>query len=134
MTEIKEAFDNTERIGVIGSPSSTGELIIDILGTAVSKRLVGNLSVFQYIQDGKDHYALGQITEIIMQNADLVIVPGIGFDHTGNRLGRGKGYYDSFLKGISPHTHSIGLGFDFQVLPTVPVAENDIPVDKVLFA
>ena len=68
MREIKEVFDNAERIGVIGSPSSTGGLTIDILGTAVNKRLVGNLSVFHYIQDGKDHYALGQITEIVMQN------------------------------------------------------------------
>lgn len=66
--EIKRAFDEAERIGVIGSPSSTGGFTVDILGTAVSKRLVGNLIIFRYIQDGKDHYALGQITEITMQN------------------------------------------------------------------
>jgi energy-coupling factor transporter ATP-binding protein EcfA2 len=69
MTEnIKNAFDNTERIGVIGSPSSTGQLTIDVLGTAVSKSLVGSLSIFNFNQDGYDHYALGQIVEIIMQN------------------------------------------------------------------
>jgi hypothetical protein len=69
MTEnIKKAFDNTERIGVIGSPSSTGQLTIDVLGTAVSKSLVGSLSVFNFNQDGYDHYALGQIVEIVMQN------------------------------------------------------------------
>ncbi len=69
MTEdIKKTFDNTERIGVIGSPSSTGQLTIDVLGTAVSKSLVGSLSVFNFKQDGYDHYALGQIVEILMQN------------------------------------------------------------------
>ncbi|MHA1250775.1 MAG: ATP-binding protein [Candidatus Helarchaeota archaeon] len=68
MSRIKDIFDNAERIGVIGSPSSTGELTIDILGTAVNKRLVGNLSIFHYIQENKDHYALGQITEIVMEN------------------------------------------------------------------
>ncbi len=66
--EIKKTFDNTERIGVIGSPSSTGQLTIDILGTAVKKNLVGSLSIFNFDQDGYDHYALGQIIEITMQN------------------------------------------------------------------
>lgn len=59
---------NPEKIGVIGSPSSTGNLTIDILGTAADKRLVGNLSFFNYNQDGKNHYALGQITEIQLRN------------------------------------------------------------------
>jgi hypothetical protein len=69
MTEdIKKTFDNTERIGVIGSPSSTGQLTIDVLGTAIGKSLVGSLSVFSFQQDGFDHYALGQIVEILMQN------------------------------------------------------------------
>jgi ABC-type oligopeptide transport system ATPase subunit len=66
--EIKKAFDGAEKVGVIGSPSSTGELTIDILGTAVNKSLVGSLSVFNFMQDGYDHYALGQIVEIMMQN------------------------------------------------------------------
>jgi hypothetical protein len=66
--EIRKTFDNTERIGVIGSPSSTGQLTIDVLGTAVNKSLVGSLSIFNFNQDGYDHYALGQIIEIMMQN------------------------------------------------------------------
>jgi hypothetical protein len=65
---LKEIIDRAERIGVIGSPSSTSKLTIDILGTAANKRLVGNLSVFNYNQDGNDHYALGQIVEIEMRN------------------------------------------------------------------
>lgn len=68
MTYIKDIFDKTENIGVIGSPSSTSELTVDVLGTAVNKGLVGKFSVFNYFQDGADHYALGQITEIFMQN------------------------------------------------------------------
>ena len=56
---IKEVFDNAERIGVIGSPSSTGRLIIDVLGTAVNKRLVGNLCVFHYIQDFQGYASPG---------------------------------------------------------------------------
>jgi len=66
--KLKKAFDGAEKIGVIGSPSSTGQLTIDILGTAVNKGLVGSLSVFNFNQDGCDQYALGQIIEIVMQN------------------------------------------------------------------
>jgi hypothetical protein len=66
--DIKQAFAQSEKIGVIGSPSSTGGLTIDVLGTAVEKSLVGHLSIFQFKQDQMDHYALGQITEITMQN------------------------------------------------------------------
>lgn len=65
---IKEAFDKAEEIGVIGSPSSTASLSLDILGTAVDKRLVGNLCVFSYLQNNLDHYALGQIIEVGMRN------------------------------------------------------------------
>jgi len=65
---IKNLFEEADFIGVIGSPSSTGELTLDIIGTAVTKGLVGKLSVFKYMQDDYDNYALGQITEIEMRN------------------------------------------------------------------
>ena len=94
---IKEAFDNAERIGVIGSPSSTGGLTIDILGTAVNKRLVGNLSIFNYIQEGDEHYALGQITEITMKNV-------WSEDPTMRGLIRQKGRVDPITERQDVHT------------------------------
>jgi len=60
--------DAAERIGVVGSPSSTGELALDILGSAASKKLVGELALFRYLQDTQQHYALGQITEVTLRN------------------------------------------------------------------
>ncbi len=66
--KLSQLIDQAERIGVIGSPSSTTELALDILSTAVDKKLVGELAIFDYIQDGLDHYALGQITEIALKN------------------------------------------------------------------
>ena len=71
---------------------------------------------------------------IDIKNLDLVIVPGLAFDKKGNRLGRGKGYYDMFLKELSPTTSSIGLAYDFQSLPLVPTTKMDVSVDKVIFA
>ena len=64
---------------------------------------------------------------------DLVIVPGIAFDRDNHRLGRGKGYYDRFLKRISPDIPTVGLAFDFQIVDHVPYEEGrDIPVSLVL--
>lgn len=51
----------------------------------------------------------------VCENIDLLIVPGVGFDKYGYRIGYGKGYYDRFIKENDLH-FSIGIGFDFQLL------------------
>lgn len=66
--QLDELVDAAERIGVIGSPSSTGELSLDIMAGAVSRKLVGELALFRYLQDNQGHYALGQITEVTLRN------------------------------------------------------------------
>lgn len=62
---------------------------------------------------------------------DLIIVPGMAFDAAGHRLGRGKGYYDRFLAQHS-QTHTIGLCFNFQLLPEVPAEPHDCRIDEVI--
>jgi 5-formyltetrahydrofolate cyclo-ligase len=69
-----------------------------------------------------------------LNELDLVIVPGLAFDKSGNRLGRGKGYYDRFLQKIPHRVTTIGLAFDFQILSSVPSTATDISVKKLLFA
>ncbi|MDP8229837.1 MAG: 5-formyltetrahydrofolate cyclo-ligase [Candidatus Gorgyraea atricola] len=66
------------------------------------------------------------------KKVDLIIVPGVAFDKKNNRLGRGKGYYDSFLKRIPKDTPKIGLGFRFQVLDKIPTTARDIPLTAVI--
>jgi hypothetical protein len=61
-------LDSSERVAVIGSPSSTAELALDVLGSAVGRKLVGELALFRFLQDGCSHYALGQITGIELRN------------------------------------------------------------------
>jgi 5-formyltetrahydrofolate cyclo-ligase len=68
------------------------------------------------------------------RDVGLVIVPGLAFDKKGNRLGRGKGYYDRFLSKIPSDVSTIGLAFDFQILPSVPATSTDISVQKVIHA
>ena len=71
---------------------------------------------------------------IKLEDLDVVIVPGIAFDRKLNRLGRGKGCYDRFLKRLPEDTASIGLAFDFQILPSLPATSTDTKVNRVIFA
>lgn len=66
--DVEQIIGQTERIGVIGSPSSTSQLALDILGVAAGRKLVGELALFGFPQDGLDHYAIGQITEVELRN------------------------------------------------------------------
>ena len=66
--ELDRIIDGTERLGVIGSPSSTSQLALDILGAAASRKLEGELALFRYLKDSSNHYALGQITEVELRN------------------------------------------------------------------
>jgi len=63
---------------------------------------------------------------------DLVVVPGRVFDRNCNRLGRGKGYFDRFLKRFNEGKKVIGLAFSEQVFDSIPVDENDVKVDIVV--
>lgn len=63
---------------------------------------------------------------------DLVIVPGMAFDISGNRLGRGKGYYDRFLSG-APHACKLGVCFPYQLVEVVPTGCHDCRMDTVVF-
>lgn len=67
------------------------------------------------------------------QQIDLALIPGMAFDRTGHRLGRGRGYYDRLLPRL-PHTYTLGICFPFQLLDTIPFEPHDIAVDEVLFA
>ena len=67
-----------------------------------------------------------------LKDIDLYVVPGIAFDKRNRRLGRGKGYYDKFLKKLPGNKITIGLAFDFQIVENLPQDSHDIPVSKVI--
>jgi 5-formyltetrahydrofolate cyclo-ligase len=71
--------------------------------------------------------------EIALGDIDMILVPGIAFDCQKNRLGRGAGYYDRFLKKIKFPTKKVGVAFEFQVLENLPVHPTfDEKVDTVV--
>lgn len=63
---------------------------------------------------------------------DLVIVPGVVFDHYGYRIGYGGGYYDRFLPKLRKDVKKIAIGFGLQVLSRVPRESFDVPVDMLI--
>jgi 5-formyltetrahydrofolate cyclo-ligase len=62
---------------------------------------------------------------------DLLLVPGIGFDRQGRRLGQGGGFYDRLLINAGG-LHTIGVAFALQVVESVTVDVTDVPVLRVV--
>lgn len=65
---------------------------------------------------------------IPIEQIGLIVVPGLGFDPQGNRLGRGAGYYDRFLARPGISAFVCALAFECQIMDAILTAENDIPV------
>lgn len=70
-------------------------------------------------------------------NIEVGVIPGMSFDKHGNRLGRGKGYYDRFLR-QAIGMHKIGICFDFQLWkgnhtqPFIPTESTDVAMNEVI--
>lgn len=61
---------------------------------------------------------------------ELMIIPAVAYDRRGNRLGRGKGFYDRLLGEVK--ATKIGVGYEFQLVDEIPVEEHDVPMDMVI--
>ena len=63
----------------------------------------------------------------------LMLLPGLAFTKTGERLGYGGGFYDRYLASIEFGAFvTCGLGYDFQVVETLPVDERDMSIEYVI--
>ena len=69
--------------------------------------------------------------EILSEEIDIVLVPGVVFDVNGCRIGYGGGYYDRLLSSM-PKVFRIGLCFDDQLIGEVPHEEHDERVDTIV--
>lgn len=65
-----------------------------------------------------------------MNKIDVVVVPGLAFDTACNRMGRGKGYYDKLLSSI-PQSLKIGVGYNHQLIDSIPIEKHDIPLSSI---
>jgi 5-formyltetrahydrofolate cyclo-ligase len=58
-------------------------------------------------------------------SADLILVPALAVDHSGQRLGRGGGSYDRALARVGPRIPTVALLYDPELLAEVPAAPHD---------
>lgn len=63
---------------------------------------------------------------------DVVVVPGLAFTKTGDRLGQGGGWYDRHLVQVRADCTTIGVCFAEQIVDTLPVEAHDITMDHVV--
>lgn len=77
--------------------------------------------------------------KVPLREIDLVIIPGVGFDFRGTRLGYGGGYYDRLLSyeskrlaKVKNHIPTIALAFEKQIGEKIPAEPHDIRVDMIV--
>ena len=109
--------------------------------------LKNSQNIDKQIQNGS--YDISEPDTFLLESAELsassilILVPGRAFTKEGDRLGRGKGYYDRFLSekivGSSPTMTSFpnfmiaGVCFDFQIKKSLPVDDRDIRMDFIFY-
>jgi 5-formyltetrahydrofolate cyclo-ligase len=68
----------------------------------------------------------------IIKPLDFILVPGLGFDSQGRRLGRGRGFYDRILSEAPVGSVKCGIAFDEQILSEIPAEAHDVSVDFIV--
>lgn len=61
---------------------------------------------------------------------EMIVVPGVAYDRNGNRVGRGKGFYDRLL--ATTKATKIGIAYDFQIVDEIEAQPHDVTVDIII--
>jgi 5-formyltetrahydrofolate cyclo-ligase len=72
------------------------------------------------------------LPRVDLSKSTVVLVPGVGFDRRGNRLGFGGGYYDRWLAAEGSGLPTVALAFDEQLLDQLEVQPHDVPVQFIV--
>ena len=133
VTLISDCFDSGKRVFVpyIGPKDE-----ISLRHISVGRNAMAVVEIF-CLEDLVDEYwgipqpvfETGK-NEANWNDIDLVVVPGLAFDPSGNRIGYGAGYYDRFLSEIQ--STSVGLCFEENIFDVLPQATHDVNVEYVV--
>lgn len=63
---------------------------------------------------------------------NLAIIPGIGFDERGGRIGYGTGFYDRLMPNLDSTTRRVALAFECQIVPHIPMESHDRYIDIII--
>ena len=70
--------------------------------------------------------------EVNAEDLDIVMVPGVGFDRRGGRMGNGQGYYDRLLEKVRADCPLVAICYESQLFDEVLVGPHDVFMDKVI--
>ena len=119
---IKESISLGKTVVVPKSVTKNNALILSRL-TDWNNLEVGAYNILEPKQES--------IEQVDVESIDLIIVPGVVFDESGNRIGHGKGYYDRLLN-ASRNIPSIGLAFEFQIVENIKSEQHDEKIDIII--
>ena len=70
--------------------------------------------------------------EISGEDLDLIVVPGVGFDKNGYRIGYGGGFYDKFFNNMEKDVSKIALGYDIQMVDELATEKHDKRINGLI--
>jgi len=73
------------------------------------------------------------LEEVAVEEVDVFLCPGLGFDRKGGRIGRGRGFYDRILKQSKPAAVKMGVCFPFQIVDDIVMEAYDVRMDGVIY-
>ena len=117
---LQRALDDGKQVAV---PKIYGDTMRFLYLSDLSKVAENDMGIPEPIADGP----------VAEDETALVLMPGVAFTKTGDRMGYGGGFYDRFLS-AEPNHPTIALCYDFQIVEHLPTEEFDIPVDQVFWA
>jgi 5-formyltetrahydrofolate cyclo-ligase len=121
---IKEALSSGKRVALPIVSKKGDRLLISELKDYDKELAPGYCNI---PEQKKRFHRLKDLDEI-----DLVILPGVGFDEKGNRLGYGGGFYDRFLSGTEQSVSTVGLAYEVQIIPEMRRDLHDVKVDRIV--
>lgn len=119
---IKESISLGKTVVVPKSVTKNNALILSRL-TDWNNLEVGAYNILEPKQE--------PIEQVDVESIDLIIVPGVVFDESGNRIGHGKGYYDRLLND-SQNIPNIGLAFELQMIDNIESEKHDEKIDVII--
>ena len=148
-TQIRSTLLHSQEVGnasvvalfiSLADEPETGEIIAELTKTkrVVVPRIEGEEMDFYEISEGVAQGAFGILeplstTPVEPSEIDVMVTPGVAFTRNGERLGRGKGFYDKYLSRKGFRAHTIGICYPCQVVDSLPTEPHDKVLDKVVW-
>ena len=145
-----QEFEHAKTIAIylhIGSEVRTREILAQCISRAkrviipVTNRMNRRL-IFSELRAPEKELDVGNfgilepMTEFLrpvpLEEAEIVLVPGIAWDLRCYRIGYGGGYYDRSINSLHNRVLTVGLGYEFQIVREIPITRYDRPVDKIV--